>query len=923
MSAGPYRQVIDITGGSSSDEDHFVTPNASPPRRRHRPVALVDEQLYRAAIGTFVDLDALDDDLPQLNSNYSEGDCLMQVLQIFPDIEHEHVLTLCRAFAARDEPNALSCEACSQSVIDQILEGAPYPKQKDRERELKQLKRKRDEIESDEGKEWEVPGRDAGALRRASLELLKEEFLELPINFIEKTFKAKKNLYATYLALYDAQSAHSTTTPPFRVGRARTANPGRTAAALAIAGYERDTLERELASARKTCERRRRECLSAAEKQMAEAANEQQARSAGQVVECAIEPHHTCWECAVTYIKAQISDRRGIPQCPHMDGCTAFFSRSELRSLSEPKLLETLEKLQQAQDLLKAGIEGMEECPFCDFKAICPPIDIDFEFRCLHPDCSKISCRRCRAETHTPKTCEEFAKESRLSKRHVVEEAMTEALIRSCNKCKTNFIKEAGCNKMTCTSCHHKQCYVCGKDVLNYEHFDRPGGCPLQDNVEKRHMDEVAKAEKEALAKVRAENPDITEEDLKIKVSEQVKAAEQQRIDRANTALDPGIGMPLLGLNGPFGARMYDDFDDRAEMLAFLGEDLARNGPAQYLHRRARHDRRERPPAIRAEQVHGQRLAELQARLHEHQVQLEQAARIQVRPEPPQRRVAGEFGAGLGMGYIPVYPGTLPAPLDHQQDYQRANLDQLFAQPYAPRPQEANRQAPNVHNPANPVLPPLFAAGRPGGALAARHARVAARINRFNDGVRAGVNAVTAANHRAANGANNTAAQTDDIAAVAADNLNRIADILRQPVRQPVHQPRGERNLIDDPLARRWVPPELQEIVGRHDDLRRERRARLDALRAQLNDLREDVAGRMAGELDRNARDLNHARDQRHHAIGAPQTVGRGAAEATQPRAMTVDDRFNLSADEVDTDDVDTDDADTEYSFDEDVRMRI
>ncbi|KAK5003235.1 hypothetical protein LTR28_010417, partial [Elasticomyces elasticus] len=90
-----------------------------------------DEQLYQAAIGAtrhssaFVDLDALDDDLPQLNSNYSEGDCLVQVLQIFPDIEHEHVLTLYRAFAARDEFDALSGEACSQSVIDQILEGAP------------------------------------------------------------------------------------------------------------------------------------------------------------------------------------------------------------------------------------------------------------------------------------------------------------------------------------------------------------------------------------------------------------------------------------------------------------------------------------------------------------------------------------------------------------------------------------------------------------------------------------------------------------------------------------------------------------------------------------------------------------------------------------------------------------------------------
>ena len=46
--------------------------------------------------------------------------------------------------------------------------------------------------------------------------------------------------------------------------------------------------------------------------------------------------------------------------------------------------------------------------------------------------------------------------------RLTVEEAMTEARIRQCPKCKTRFFKTEGCNKMTC-SCGTIMCYICRK----------------------------------------------------------------------------------------------------------------------------------------------------------------------------------------------------------------------------------------------------------------------------------------------------------------------------------------------------------------------------------------------------------------------------------------------------------------------------
>lgn len=142
----------------------------------------------------------------------------------------------------------------------------------------------------------------------------------------------------------------------------------------------------------------------------------------------------------------------------------------------------------------------------------------------------------CKLESHIPKSCDEFAKENGLSIRRQIEEAMSAALIRKCNKCATPFVKEEGCNKMTCTrnGCRNVQCYVCSKSC-SYDHFDdssrggKKGNCPLFESTSVRHDTEVQKAEKEALDRVRAEHPEYTEEDLKVKMSENVRKDDEVR----------------------------------------------------------------------------------------------------------------------------------------------------------------------------------------------------------------------------------------------------------------------------------------------------------------------------------------------------------------------------------------------------------
>lgn len=87
---------------------------------------------------------------------------------------------------------------------------------------------------------------------------------------------------------------------------------------------------------------------------------------------------------------------------------------------------------------------------------------------------------------------------------------------------------------LTCCS------YLCSENVDNYEHFGdtNKGRCALHDNVEDVHEQAVKKAADEAMAKVRSENPGLSDADLMVQVSDCVKQAEARRRGRAADRLN-------------------------------------------------------------------------------------------------------------------------------------------------------------------------------------------------------------------------------------------------------------------------------------------------------------------------------------------------------------------------------------------------
>jgi len=122
--------------------------------------------------------------------------------------------------------------------------------------------------------------------------------------------------------------------------------------------------------------------------------------------------------------------------CMSMDGCESGFSRVQQDRFIDAKMRLALDRIEQEAVLRLASLADLETCPFCPFAAECPPIDVDKEFRCQNKECLEVSCRLCRKATHIPKSCREVEVESGLSARRQIEEAMSAAMIRNCNKCK-------------------------------------------------------------------------------------------------------------------------------------------------------------------------------------------------------------------------------------------------------------------------------------------------------------------------------------------------------------------------------------------------------------------------------------------------------------------------------------------------------
>ena len=156
-------------------------------------------------------------------------------------------------------------------------------------------------------------------------------------------------------------------------------------------------------------------------------------------------------------------------------------------------------------------------CPKCNYQAELPPTQMIFH--CPAVECGQETCRKCGEPAHIPLKCSEVEKKRETQGRLKVEEAISNAKIRTCPKpgCGKKFVKEGNeCNKMTC-ACGTFSCYVCRALItreVGYQHFCRTPHCthasceqcPLYSNVEEDDKRAMREAGFEAAEQVRSES---------------------------------------------------------------------------------------------------------------------------------------------------------------------------------------------------------------------------------------------------------------------------------------------------------------------------------------------------------------------------------------------------------------------------------
>eukprot|EP00045_Choanoeca_perplexa_P013748 m.156821 g.156821 ORF g.156821 m.156821 type:complete len:1075 (-) comp16445_c1_seq19:315-3539(-) len=192
------------------------------------------------------------------------------------------------------------------------------------------------------------------------------------------------------------------------------------------------------------------------------------------MVQCG-EGHLCCFDCINGYVKATaFGETKSKLTCMYADGCTSIFTKSQLQRALPVDLLNRFEARNLEENIAVADIPNLVRCPApdCTFAMVMDD-DNDKVFRCQV--CHLESCRLCKAKwsDHFGLTCKELESTDETLRRTRLEESMTNALIRLCPKCKMQFLKETGCNKMTCR-CGTLSCYQCRAIIsrkVGYNHF--------------------------------------------------------------------------------------------------------------------------------------------------------------------------------------------------------------------------------------------------------------------------------------------------------------------------------------------------------------------------------------------------------------------------------------------------------------------
>ena len=622
-----------------------------------------------------------DDNIGQLTElvpTTTQIQALTKIRDVLPDVDSDAVLELLRgqheSFAFGDEEIEILPD--TGALISAFLDMDEYPKQpRHVDTDVGPY-----EVETGKTIKYKRDGLQGPRYRDRSVALLAECFKHIPTHYIYQKVVELKHLWDTYLYFenFERHWFEQKDKPYKRLRTPRVQIERKYYQPHPIVEEDHTlyvNLVTELQAAKQQGMRNVIKQTSDQDKAKDEAANLEDSKKRGLVLECQVcfddeipqnrsvrcqneaAPHAFCFSCIEQLANSQLGLMKYEMTCMDGSGCKAELEIEGIGRAIPIKTFDRLQLNQQQAELAQAFPEGLEQCPFCDYKALCESIDDEPLFSCQHFECYKVSCRKCRQVSHSKKTCEEARNDRGLGARHKVEEARSEAMMRTCPQCTKKIIKELGCNKMRCP-CGAILCYVCKLDLTSlkdaYGHFiNNRGteGCKLHDVGGRfAHDDDADKAEAEAIKAAKANDAGLDENTLKI-ATDQPKGPAIVNYDRNRYRPDPAFG--AFRFEPRFEPRprpvrpVNDGFDER-----FAGYGGIANELGEFARLRQRYVNQVVPTP-------GLAIAERAAQLLDFQRQgphMQQAAAGLMPRQPYQMPNVGQlqpFGAAAA---LPIYP---------------------------------------------------------------------------------------------------------------------------------------------------------------------------------------------------------------------------------------------------------------------------
>jgi TRIAD3 protein (E3 ubiquitin-protein ligase RNF216) len=220
--------------------------------------------------------------------------------------------------------------------------------------------------------------------------------------------------------------------------------------------------------------------------------------------------HINCKMCLKGHILSLIGDGIASLECMFNkhDKCGGEYTEYDIRKALEydDASFAKWQDLFHTSEIIKlAGIcENYIICPLCCKWGCIFDVPVGSEklgFGITCSNCKKQWCTLCKRAWHHGRICYELVfteKEDKIEKQteiidKMIHDIATRALTHCCSICGCQYIKEEGCNLMTCPKCYGMSCFICSmklyyKGDTKYWHFtghdksDPNATCPLWNN---------------------------------------------------------------------------------------------------------------------------------------------------------------------------------------------------------------------------------------------------------------------------------------------------------------------------------------------------------------------------------------------------------------------------------------------------------